>query len=257
MVAQRRVQRMQQVLADRLGHVRCAVEHLYHRHNASAILRTCDALGIHHVHLVGDQHFNPSQGASRGAWHWLDLHRHRDVGEAIAAIHEAGHMVVGATCGLGLPERAALTIDGGSVEYPRPRIETRQSAQARLTTLLAGYAAEQLVFGEPSSGAGNGPGSDLARATDLARRMLFEWGMGDTLTHLPASGALVWPGDAVDHAVQDVLGKCLEQAQGILRQDRDRLTAVAELLLTERELSKERCIEVFAQKDEVIDQFDN
>ena len=161
-----------------------------------------------------------------------------------AAIHEAGHMVVGAACGLGPPERAVLTVDGGSVEYPRPRIETRKTAQARLTTLLAGYAAERLVFGEASSGAGNGPASDLARATDLARRMLFEWGMGETLTHLPASGAILRPGDAVDRAVQDVLGKCLEQAEGILRQNRDRLNAVAEVLMAERELSKERCREV-------------
>ncbi len=161
-----------------------------------------------------------------------------------AAIHEAGHMVVGAACGLGLPERAVLTVDGGSVEYPRPRIETRQSAQARLTTLLAGYAAEQLVFGEPSSGAGHGPDSDLARATDLARRMRFEWGLGDTLTHLPASGAIMRPGDPVDRAVQDVLGACLKQAEGILRQNRDKLAVVAEVLLTEREMTKERCREV-------------
>lgn len=161
-----------------------------------------------------------------------------------AAIHEAGHMVVGAACGLGPPERAVLTVDGGSVEYPHPRIETRVTAQARLTTLLAGYAAEQLVFGEVSSGAGNGPGSDLACATDLARRMHFEWGMGDVLTHLPASGAILRPGDAVDRAVQDVLGTCLEQAEGILRQNRDRLITVAEVLLTEREIPKDRCREV-------------
>jgi len=108
----------------------------------------------------------------------------------------------------------------------------------------ARHAAERLVFDEASSGAGNGPASDLARATDLARRMLFEWGMGDHLTHLPASGAIMRPGDAVDRAVQDALSACLEQAQGILRQNRDRLNAVAEVLMAERELSKERCREV-------------
>ncbi|MFC3119530.1 hypothetical protein [Jhaorihella thermophila] len=115
--------------------------------------------------------------------------------------------------------------------------------------MLAGYAAERLVFGEVSSGAGNGPHSDLARATDLARRMLFEWGMGEHLTHLPASGAILRPGDAVDRAVQDVLGKCLEKAHGILRQNRERLITVAELLLTEREMSKERCRELLEGSD--------
>ncbi|EEX08357.1 putative cell division protein [Ruegeria lacuscaerulensis ITI-1157] len=68
--------------------------------------------------------------------------------------------------------------------------------------------------------------------------------MGDTLTHLPASRTILRPGDAVDRAVQDVLGQCLEQAQGILRQNRDRLITVAEVLLAEREMTKERCRDV-------------
>lgn len=60
----------------------------------------------------------------------------------------------------------------------------------------------------------------------------------------PAASSILRPGDAVDRAVQDVLGKCLEQAEGILRQNRERLITVAEVLLTEREMTKERCREV-------------
>lgn len=123
-------------------------------------------------------------------------------------------MVVGAACGLGLPERTVLTKDGGSVEYPRPRIEARTTAQARLATLLAGYAAERLMFGEASS------------------------------------GAIIRPGDAVDRAVQGVLGTCLKQSQDVLRKNRDRLNTVAEVLMAEREMFKERCRE--ASKDCIL-----
>jgi tRNA (guanosine-2'-O-)-methyltransferase len=75
-------------LNDRLSLVRCAVEAVYHRHNASAILRSCDAFGVHHVHLVGAD--GPPSGAARGAERWLALHAHRDVGEALATLRDAG-----------------------------------------------------------------------------------------------------------------------------------------------------------------------
>jgi tRNA (guanosine-2'-O-)-methyltransferase len=81
---------MAAVLEQRLGHVRCAVEAVYHRHNVSAILRTCDALGIHRVHLVGAPGREVSRGAARGAERWLELRAHADPAEAIGAIRAAG-----------------------------------------------------------------------------------------------------------------------------------------------------------------------
>lgn len=81
---------MRRVLDERLGYVRCAIEAVYHRHNVSAILRTCDALGIHHVHLVAAEWVNVSKGPSRGAERWLSLHHHASAAEAIAAIRAAG-----------------------------------------------------------------------------------------------------------------------------------------------------------------------
>jgi len=89
MVTESRLERMQEVLTGRLGHVRCAAEALYHRHNVSAILRTCDALGIHRVHLVGED-FVATIGASRGAERWLEIAEHPTAEEAVAAIQAAG-----------------------------------------------------------------------------------------------------------------------------------------------------------------------
>ena len=87
--AERRLQRLEQALAERLAHVRCAVQAVHHRHNMSAILRTCDALGLHPVHLI-EGHFRPSKGAARGAERWLDLHHHQTVEEGVAAVKASG-----------------------------------------------------------------------------------------------------------------------------------------------------------------------
>lgn len=83
---------MQTALAQRLRWVQCAVEAVYHRHNISAILRTCDALGIHYVHLIEGQ-FKPSPGAARGAERWLSIQQHPDPVAAIRSFQAQGSRV--------------------------------------------------------------------------------------------------------------------------------------------------------------------
>lgn len=85
-----RVRRMQTVLEQRIAWVRCALEAVYHRHNVSAILRTCDAMGLHHVDLV-EGHFKAAKGTARGADRWLDLQHHRDPVSAIEHIQGQGY----------------------------------------------------------------------------------------------------------------------------------------------------------------------
>jgi tRNA (guanosine-2'-O-)-methyltransferase len=89
----RRAERMREVLSERTGWVRCAVEAVYHRHNVSAILRTCDALGIHDVHLIGADWQAPSKGPARGAERWLSLHYHDRPEQAIAELSGAGYRI--------------------------------------------------------------------------------------------------------------------------------------------------------------------
>jgi tRNA (guanosine-2'-O-)-methyltransferase len=85
-----RTEKMARVAASRLRWVRCAVEHTWHRHNASALLRTADAFGVLDVHLVGAGRFQPSAGPASGAARWLRLHHHEAPEEAIAALRAAG-----------------------------------------------------------------------------------------------------------------------------------------------------------------------
>lgn len=65
---------------------------VHHRHNVSAILRTCDALGVHHVDLV-EGHFVATKGAARGAERWLDIHHHTSVSDGLQAIRAAGYSI--------------------------------------------------------------------------------------------------------------------------------------------------------------------
>jgi tRNA (guanosine-2'-O-)-methyltransferase len=85
----RRLDRMEAVLDARLGRVSCAIQAVHHRHNVSAILRTCDALGIHRVDLV-EGHFTATAGTARGAERWLDLHHHESVDAAVHELRKAG-----------------------------------------------------------------------------------------------------------------------------------------------------------------------
>lgn len=93
MTTERRILRMQEVLHQRVRWVRCAVEAVYHRHNLSAILRTCDALGVHDVHIVGANFGSPSKGPARGAERWLSLREHQDPEAAITAIKADGYRI--------------------------------------------------------------------------------------------------------------------------------------------------------------------
>ncbi len=55
----------------------------------SAILRTCDSLGLHNVHLVQGK-FKPSKGPAKGAERWLALHHHDSAEEAVQALAYQG-----------------------------------------------------------------------------------------------------------------------------------------------------------------------
>ncbi len=86
----RRQERLAFVAAHRITHVHVVLEHMHHRHNVSAMLRTCEALGIHHVHLVGEERFQAAKGPAKGSHHWLNLHHHETVEEAIAWVKDHG-----------------------------------------------------------------------------------------------------------------------------------------------------------------------
>ena len=101
------------------------------------------------------------------------------------AVHEAGHALVHHVLGLGTI--AGVTIDDpsgrgyGSLGFEPKATEHESWFQDTLAMLLAGRAAEVLVFGMPGAGAGGSDDSDLARATGLAFGLERTVGLGSEL----------------------------------------------------------------------------
>lgn len=101
------------------------------------------------------------------------------------AVHEAGHAVVGAATGIARPQLLAIHDSGGITRQSLLRhSQRRDEVRDALAIDFGGRAAEMIVFGEPSGGAGGDSTSDLARATQTAAAMELSWGLGDDLLWL-------------------------------------------------------------------------
>lgn len=101
------------------------------------------------------------------------------------AVHEAGHAVTGAATRLARPQMLAIQGGGG---VTRQSLERRGQRRGDLIDALAidlgGRAAELIVFGQPSGGAGGDSTSDLARATQTAATLELSLGLGEQLLWL-------------------------------------------------------------------------
>ena len=127
---------------------------------------------------------------------------------------------------------------------------TREELENKLTVLLGGRAAEQLVFGHWSTGAAD----DLAKATDIARSMVTRYGMDERLGHatyeverptflggLPAGESHRLSEEttrSIDEAVRAIVNAAFERAFEILKQHRSLLDAGAEKLLAQETLDQ-------------------
>lgn len=110
-----RIKRVQRVLSFRQPDLRVVFEELTNPHNASAVLRTCDAAGVLHVHFVsaGGEDFPINKAISTRADKWLELHRHPTIRDCVSGLKKDGFQVA-ATC---LAEEA---IPFEAVDYAKP-----------------------------------------------------------------------------------------------------------------------------------------
>jgi len=101
-VTEERREKIERVIAGRLKGLACVCENFEKPHNAAAILRTCEALGILNVYIIEEDFpFEPAKGVTQGAEKWLFLHRFRRAERAIAALKEAGYAIYAAVPGEG------------------------------------------------------------------------------------------------------------------------------------------------------------
>ena len=105
----------------------------------------------------------------------------------IVAFHELGHALVAKLIPEATPVHKVTIIPRGlalgyTLQLPEEDryLLTKRELEAEITVLLGGRAAEELIFGQPTSGAAD----DLRRATELARKMVCEYGMSEKLRNL-------------------------------------------------------------------------
>ncbi|HWP34660.1 MAG TPA: ATP-dependent zinc metalloprotease FtsH [Thermodesulfobacteriota bacterium] len=170
----------------------------------------------------------------------------------VVAYHETGHALVAALTPGADPVHKISIIQRGiaALGYTQQLptedryLMTRQELLARIDVLLGGRVAEELIFGEVSTGAHN----DLTRATDIARTMVKEFGMSERLGPVAfdkprRSPFLVTPeldgraeyseetAQAIDREVRAILESSQERVRALLRSHRQTLERVARRLL--------------------------
>lgn len=182
----------------------------------------------------------------------------------IIAYHEVGHALVAETLpGQDRVQKVSivprgLAALGYTLQTPTEDryLMTRTELLDRMTVLLGGQAAEEVVFGEVSTGAAN----DLARATDVARSMVTRFGMSEGLGPVSLDGhptppATPWDsgqareyGDAVadkvDAEVRALVEDARRRASRILAKRRDDLERAAIRLLEREHLEGEELREL-------------
>jgi len=152
------------------------------------------------------------------------------------AIHEAGHAIIVHELGRGQPCFMVLTGARGMMERECVSDDqTRDAFDAELACVLAGRAAEKLMLGSVSAGAGGAVDSDLARASAAACAMELSYGLGQCPVWVttPDRAILRLPDDA---ALKRVVAARLQAAElnalDILRDRQGTLTALAKALLS-------------------------
>ncbi|MDX1686649.1 MAG: ATP-dependent zinc metalloprotease FtsH [Candidatus Promineifilaceae bacterium] len=181
----------------------------------------------------------------------------------LIAYHEAGHAVVAALLPNADPIHKVTIIPRGKamgVTQQLPEREKfifpREYMLDRMGVMMGGRAAEDLVFGSPTSGAEN----DLKQATRVARKMVLDWGMSERLGRVALGGEReqVFLGEEiahrreysettareVDEEVRAIVEEAYQRATSCLREHRDELDQVAEALLEKEEIPGDRVLEL-------------
>jgi cell division protease FtsH len=176
----------------------------------------------------------------------------------LTAFHEGGHALLGKLLPqANPPHKVTILPRGMALGYtlPLPQEDkytiTRSEILANITAILGGRVAEEIVFGEITTGAAN----DFEKATELARKMVTEFGMSDKLGPLTLGtkhGPVFLGRDLVesrnysdeiayeiDKEVRRIIDECYSRARQVLTDHQEVLDRIAKALLERESLDSE------------------
>ena len=187
----RRFERLRSVLNQRMADLTVLVEHVEKPHNLSAILRSCDAVGVLEAHAVSfsgrPRTFNST---AQGSQRWVPLHDHADIGSAISHLKQRGFRLFGTNLSVdardyrecdftgpcafvlgaekwGLTEEATALMDQAVYIPMRGMVQSLNVSVATATLLFEALRQRQVAGLAPQNGEGI-PDGDYDT-------LLFEW----------------------------------------------------------------------------------
>jgi cell division protease FtsH len=179
------------------------------------------------------------------------------------AYHEGGHAILGLVVPGADPVHRVSIVPRGQalgVTYQRPQTDRYNYPEAylraKITGMLGGRAAEEVVYGTRTTGAE----SDIEQATGIARQMITRWGMSDALGMVqlaPRQNTWVGAGGLVgtkpyseetarliDEEVVRIISECHEEARRLLGEHRRELDALVVALMKRETLDEKEILEV-------------
>ena len=171
-----------------------------------------------------------------------------DIEKRIVAYHEVGHALVAALRKHSQPVSKITIVPhtsgalGYTMQMPEEEkyLNSREELLIELQTLLGGRAAEQTVFGIQTTGAAN----DIQRATELARKMVTQYGMSDKIGLMALATAqdeyldgksymdcAQTTAASADSEIQSLLNSCYADARKLLTENRELLDEISLYLL--------------------------
>lgn len=184
----------------------------------------------------------------------------------VTAYHETGHAIVGHLLPDCDPVRKITIVSRGMslgatwfVPEEDTHLYTKQKFEHEMASLLGGYVAEEMIYGQVSTG----PSNDLERASAMARRMVTEFGMsalGPTVygeknhevflgrDYGHAKNYSEERAAEIDAEVNSFVQKAYKEAKELLTKHKDRLEAIAKKLIEVETLDREEFVNLFENK---------
>lgn len=180
----------------------------------------------------------------------------------IVSYHEVGHALVSALQKHAEPVQKITIVPrtmgalGYVMHVPEEEkyLNTKDELDAMVVGLLAGRAAEEIVFGNVTTGASN----DIERATAIVRAMITQYGMSEKFGLMGLASqeneyldgkSYLNCGDAtateIDHEVLDIMKVAYEQAKAMLMENRDVLDKIADYLIQKETITGKEFMEIF------------
>ena len=178
------------------------------------------------------------------------------------AFHEAGHTIVGLVLNDARVVHKVTIVPRGraggyAIMLPREdqMLNSKKDLKEQIAGLMGGRAAEEIIFGQQSSGAAN----DFQQATQLARSMVTEYGMSEKLGPVQYEGqANMQPGEfdgqhsysgqtanLIDEEVMRLSNEGMETAKKIIQEHREQHKIIAEALLKYETLDEKQILSLY------------